>query len=100
METAPSSTYTNKERRWYEICLGGRLHERWAERFGGLTMISAQDGTTTLTGPVIDQAALHGLLRQVRDLGLPLLLVRRLECRESGSADASVSEDARQTPSC
>ena len=58
----------------YEIRLKGHLDERWAERFAGLTF-SHDDGTTVLVGPVVDQAALYGLLRTVRDLGLPLLSV-------------------------
>ena len=58
----------------YEIRIKGHLDERWAERFAGLTF-SHDDGTTVLFGPVVDQAALYGLLRTVRDLGLPLLSV-------------------------
>ena len=58
----------------YEIRLKGHLDERWAERFAELTF-SHEDGTTVLCGPVVDQAALYGLLRTVRDLGLPLLSV-------------------------
>ena len=59
----------------YEIRLKGHLDERWAERFAGLTFSYDGDGTTVLFGPVVDQAALYGLLRTVRDLGLPLLSV-------------------------
>ncbi len=59
----------------YEIRLKGHLDERWAERFAGLTLSHDGDGTTILCGPVVDQAALYGLLRKVRDLGLPLLSV-------------------------
>ncbi len=59
----------------YEIRLKGHLDERWAERFEGLTFSRDDDGTTVLFGPVVDQAALYGVLRTVRDLGLPLLSV-------------------------
>jgi hypothetical protein len=59
----------------YEIRIQGHLDERWAEWFGGLTITREKDGITLLAGPVIDQAALHGLLRKVRDLGMPLLSV-------------------------
>ena len=59
----------------YEIRLKGHLDARWAERFDGLSLSHASDGTTILSGPVIDQAALYGVLRTVRDLGLPLLSV-------------------------
>jgi hypothetical protein len=59
----------------YEIRLKGHLGSRWADWFGGLTIILEDNGETLLTGPVIDQAALHGLLKKVRDLGMPLLSV-------------------------
>ena len=61
----------------YEIRLKGHLDDRWAEWFEGLTVTLEEDGDTLLTGPVIDQAALHGLLRKVRDLGLSLVSVNR-----------------------
>ena len=63
----------------YEIRLGGHLGPRWAGWFDGMTLTCADDGTTVLTGPGVDQAALHGLLRKVRDLGLPLLAVTPLD---------------------
>jgi hypothetical protein len=63
---------------WYEIRLEGRLDARWAARFDGMTL-STGDGFTLLAGRVVDQAALHGLLQQLRDIGLPLVLVRRVE---------------------
>ena len=59
----------------YEIRLKGHLDNRWADRFGGLTITLESNGDTLLTGPVVDQAALHGLLKKVRDLGMPLLSV-------------------------
>jgi hypothetical protein len=62
----------------YEIRLQGRLDARWAVWFDGLAVTAADDGTTALRGPVVDQAALHGVLQKVRDLGLPLLSVTRL----------------------
>ena len=63
----------------YEIRLRGRLDSRWAAWFDGMTLTTADDGTTVLAGPVTDQAALHGLLQKVRDLGLPLHSVTPLE---------------------
>jgi hypothetical protein len=63
----------------YEIRLRGRLDPRWAAWFDGMTVTTADDGTTALRGPVTDQAALHGLLQKVRDLGLPLLSVTPLD---------------------
>ena len=62
----------------YEIRLKGHLSHQWTEWFEGLTITLEEDGNTLLTGPVIDQAALHGLLKKVRDLGMPLLLVNRV----------------------
>jgi len=59
----------------YKIRLKGHLDGRWADRFEGLTITLEEDGNTLLTGPVVDQAALHGLLKRVRDLGMPLLSV-------------------------
>ena len=59
----------------YEIRIQGHLHDRWRAWFDGLTVTTASDGTTLLRGDVVDQAALHGLLRKVADLGLPLLSV-------------------------
>jgi hypothetical protein len=59
----------------YEIRLKGHLDARWASQFEGLTITLEDDGDTLLTGPVPDQAALHGLLKRVRDLGLPLTSV-------------------------
>ena len=61
----------------YEIRLKGHLAPRWADWFDGLSLTQESDGTTVLSGSVVDQAALHGLLGKVRDLGLPLIAVRR-----------------------
>jgi hypothetical protein len=70
----------------YQIRLKGHLDRQWTDWFGGLTLTLEDDSETLLTGPVVDQAALHGLLRKVRDLGIPLLSVIRVE---PGQADAS-----------
>ena len=61
----------------YEIRLKGHLNPRWTDWFDGLTLTQESDGTTVLSGSVMDQAALHGLLGKVRDLGLPLIAVHR-----------------------
>jgi hypothetical protein len=59
----------------YEIRLKGHLNDRWADRIGDMVITLEDNGITLLTCPVIDQAALHGLLKRVRDLGMPLLSV-------------------------
>ena len=63
----------------YAIRIKGHLDSRWAAWFEGLTITLENDGTTLLTGPVTDQAALHGLMRKVRDVGLPLVSVTPME---------------------
>jgi hypothetical protein len=63
----------------YELRVQGVLEPRWSAWFEGLQVSSDERGQTTIAGPVADQAALHGLLAKVRDLGLPLLAVRRLD---------------------
>ena len=60
----------------YRILVSGHLEDRWSELLGGLAIRRQEDGTTLLVGPVVDQAALHGVLIQIRDLGLPLLSVK------------------------
>ena len=69
----------------YAIRIKGHLDCRWAAWFEGLTISLEDNGDTLLTGSVVDQAALHGLLRRVRDLGLPLLAVLRVQ---PGQTDA------------
>jgi hypothetical protein len=68
----------------YEIRLQGHLDAHWTTWFEGLAVAHAEDGTTVLSGPVADQAALFGLLERVRDLGLPLLAVQRIELNKGG----------------
>ena len=63
----------------YHIRLQGHLDSGWGDWFGGVTVTFGDDSTTLLICEVIDQAALHGLLRQIRDLGLPLISVNRIE---------------------
>jgi hypothetical protein len=62
----------------YEIRLKGHLETRWAAWFDGLTLTHEDDGTTTIHGPIVDQAALHGVLQRIRDLGLPLVSVTQI----------------------
>ena len=63
---------------YYEIRIQGHLQERWAEWFEEMTIVREENGETSLRGHMVDQAALYGLLRKVRDLGLPLNSVTRI----------------------
>ena len=74
MSTGPHNTPGR-----YEIRLKGHLDSRWAAWFDGLTLTNESDGTTIIYGPVADQAALHGLLQKMRDVGLPLISVNYVE---------------------
>jgi hypothetical protein len=75
MSETPTIPEYDDEFGLYEIRLKGHLNDRWADRFEGLTITLEDNGDTLLTGQVVDQAALHGLLKKVRDLGMPLLSV-------------------------
>jgi hypothetical protein len=66
----------------YCLRIAGRLDPHWSVWFDGLELAYDTDGTTTMTGPVADQAALHGLLRKIRDLGVPLLEITRVTAHE------------------
>jgi hypothetical protein len=67
----------------YEIRVEGRLTDQWSDWFEGLTITLGNDDETLLTGPVIDQAALYGLLKKVRDFGMPLISVQRVPFHET-----------------
>jgi hypothetical protein len=70
----------------YQIRIKGHLGRQWTDWFEGLTITLEDNGETLLTGSVVDQAALHGLLKKVRDVGMPLLSV---VCVKPGQAEAS-----------
>jgi len=77
----------------YQIRIKGQLDSQWTDWFGGLTITLEDNGDTLLTGKVIDQATLHGLLKKIRDLGTPLVSVSPVESKpptalETGQADA------------
>jgi hypothetical protein len=71
----------------YQIRIKGQLGPQWTDWFGGLTMTLEDNGDTLLTGPVVDQAALHGILKKVRDLGLPLVSVCPIKPGQSDTSD-------------
>ena len=75
MHGTRGSTAGGREARRYEIRIKGHLDTRWAAWFEGMSLTHAPDGTTTLDGIVADQAALHGLLQKLRDIGVPLISV-------------------------
>jgi hypothetical protein len=71
----------------YQIRIKGQLGPEWSDWFEGLTISLEEDGDTLLTGPVVDQAALHGLLKKVRDLGMPLVSVCPVKPRQADQSD-------------
>jgi hypothetical protein len=73
------STSRSRDPGQYEIRIDGVLDSRWAAWFDGMSLTTGSDGTTILSGPVVDQCALHGLLQKVRDVGLPLVSVVQIE---------------------
>ncbi|GJM42783.1 MAG: hypothetical protein DHS20C20_30650 [Ardenticatenaceae bacterium] len=73
----------------FKIRLQGHLDARWSSWFAGMTITLTEDGDTVLTGPVADQAALHGLLKKVRDLGVPLRLVCHIASEQADGANDS-----------
>jgi len=87
MSETHASTDDHDEPGLYEIRIKGHLDARWADRFGNMTITLAENGETLLTGSVIDQAALHGLLKKVRDLGLPLVSVNPVRPSLTDAAD-------------
>jgi hypothetical protein len=89
MDERRGSPNDRREARRYEIRLKGRLDSSWAEWLGGMSLTHASDGTTVLVGPVVDQAALHGLLQKLRDLGITLISVNE------GEVDPPIGLDDR-----
>ena len=78
------STSQDRESDRYEIRIKGHLDPRWAAWFEGMSLTSESDGTTNIHGPVVDQAALHGLLQKLRDVGLPLVSVIQVKRDQPG----------------
>ena len=72
---------------FYRIRIKGHLGRQWMGWFDGLTITMEEDGNTLLQGPMIDQAALHGILKKIRDLGMPLLSVNPVDPHLAGKAD-------------
>ena len=85
MSATHTSTEDHHEPELYEIRLKGHLENRWANWFEGLTITALDNGETLLTGPVVDQATLHGLLRKVLDVGMPLISVSRVRSSQANA---------------
>ena len=81
----------------YEIRLKGHLDNRWADQFENMSFTHASNGTTILAGPLVDQAALYGLLRKVRDLGLPLLSVVQVDPKQANGPDGNADTDRNRS---
>jgi hypothetical protein len=81
----------------YEIRVKGRLAPRWSAWFDGLTIDADADGTTVIRGPVVDQAALHGLLQKLRDVAIPLLSLTEISTRHTNRADSSSQPEGELT---
>ncbi len=79
MNTPDKPTIHQPEPGHYQIRVAGQLNTGWSAWFDGLRLSQQEDGTTVIEGPVVDQAALHGLLQKVRNLGLPLISVIHVE---------------------
>ena len=98
MSERDASTGNRSDPGHYEIRLHGHLDARWAAWFDGLSLTHESDGTTVIRGPVADQAALHGLLSKVRDLGLPLVSVTHREPERSGLPGVPGDEPRHPSP--
>ena len=95
MSATHASIEDHHEPELYEIRLKGHLDNRWADWFEGLTLTREDNGETLLSGPVVDQAALHGVLRKVRDLGMPLISVMRMKPGHAETSDVKETHQHR-----
>ena len=83
MSNNRSSKTDSRQPRDYQIRIEGHLDQQWTDWFEGLTIALEEDGNTLLTGPVVDQAALHGLLKKIRDLGIVLVSINRVQFKDT-----------------
>jgi hypothetical protein len=74
----------------YQIRIQGHLSQRWTDWFAGLTITLEEDGKTLLSGPVVDQSALHGILKKIRNLGMPLLSVHSVDLDHATTTDSDL----------
>jgi hypothetical protein len=87
MSNESNSSNEKAEPLIYQIRIKGHLDRKWADWFSGLSITTLDNGETLLTGPVLDQAMLHGLLRKVRDVGLPLVALMAVEPEQADGPD-------------
>ena len=80
----------------YQIRIKNHLDSHWTDWFNGMAITLEEDGVTVLTGPVADQAALHGLLKKVRDLGMPLVSVVQIQVLDSHQNDSKKEKNERE----
>ncbi len=93
MNAIHTSTEDQNQPGLYEIRIKGHLEDRWTDWFEGLSITREDNGETLLHGPLVDQAALHGVLRKVRDLGLPLLSVVHVGFEQVNGPDDKADTD-------
>ena len=98
MGAGDGSTRGRSESVLHEIRVQGHLDDRWAHWAAGLTLVRSSDGTTTLTVPLADQAALHGLLNRIRDLNAPIVSVRRVRPGEEPDTTTRAIVREEDTP--
>ena len=87
MSKEPAVTSDFDQSQVYQIRIKGHLDSRWTDWFEGLAIALEDNGDTLLTGSIVDQAALHGLLKKVRDLGMPLISVNRVVSSQAPASD-------------
>ena len=95
MANTPNPATDPRQLMVYQIRIQGHLGAEWADWFEGLAITLHDNGETLLRGPLVDQAALYGLLRKVRDLGMPLLAVNRTYPGQADAADVNQCIEAR-----
>ena len=94
MNQLRSSAENHHQLEQYEICIKGHLDRRWSHWFEGLAIALKDNGETLLSGPVVDRAALPGLLIKIRDLGLPLVSLMRIQPEQTENSDIQKGEQA------
>lgn len=90
MSESKAVTEAQEKADLYEIRIKGHLDKRWAHWFEGLSVTLATNGETLLSGPVVDQAALHGVLRNVRDLGMNLISVNQISGNQIDTSEVKI----------